>query len=390
MRALLPLSIASVCLFGCAQLAQPDDWPGGIIAASSSGGAGATGAGGDQGGLGGAAAGGVGGCVETDSNPDHCGACDHSCLGGECVSGQCQPVIVSSNPGLPYGHLALDGHAVYWSAEGRVLTLDKKAPIGTEPDTLVGPEAGADMLVSAPDAIYWSGYLQGVIGRYQHTVGRDELLTEAEPLPFGIDVDGDELVWVQSTPGGEVRTMATNGAGGPTTLATPQNVPVVAVKDGDHVFYTHRSSSVGDGGVLTAGGLEVATGQKGPSGLAVTPTHAYWITYDGFVRRAPKQGGGVVETIAGPYGGGYYVGEVALDATHVYWTGPGKHGCDTGAQGNCACEPNCGKVFRAPLAGGAAEVVAEGPWEDVGCLAVDLAAVYWMTGSPSALIRKAK
>lgn len=44
------------------------------------------------------ATGGVAGCGDTQSSADNCGTCGHSCLGGECVLGMCQPVVVVTNP----------------------------------------------------------------------------------------------------------------------------------------------------------------------------------------------------------------------------------------------------------------------------------------------------
>jgi hypothetical protein len=65
-------------------------------------------------------------CVDTQSDPSHCGRCGHSCEAGACVMGQCQSWIVTntsaSHAGLPvvrggtYGHvdIATDGTNVLW------------------------------------------------------------------------------------------------------------------------------------------------------------------------------------------------------------------------------------------------------------------------------------
>jgi hypothetical protein len=49
-----------------------------------------------------------GSCTDTNTDPNNCGACGHNCLGGACVAGQCQPVILSANQSQPT-FLTLDG-----------------------------------------------------------------------------------------------------------------------------------------------------------------------------------------------------------------------------------------------------------------------------------------
>lgn len=41
-----------------------------------------------------------GGCVDTSSDANHCGACDHDCGGGLCGGGVCQPVELASHSGM--------------------------------------------------------------------------------------------------------------------------------------------------------------------------------------------------------------------------------------------------------------------------------------------------
>src|SRR5215472_1277771 len=55
----------------------------------------------------------------TDFNTDalNCGRCGHSCLGGACTAGACQPLVVSSNEANPY-IMAADDTGVYWANQG--------------------------------------------------------------------------------------------------------------------------------------------------------------------------------------------------------------------------------------------------------------------------------
>lgn len=60
-------------------------------------------------------------CVDLDADPDHCGACDHSCLGGLCIGGECQPVeVVGGLAGSAPSQLALDDTHLYWAGPRQV------------------------------------------------------------------------------------------------------------------------------------------------------------------------------------------------------------------------------------------------------------------------------
>ena len=65
----------------------------------------------------------------SSSDPSNCGRCGHSCLGGACVAGACQPVVLASEQGDSTGggyyaengaalsgpdRIATDGATVFW------------------------------------------------------------------------------------------------------------------------------------------------------------------------------------------------------------------------------------------------------------------------------------
>src|SRR5215467_10227089 len=52
--------------------------------------------------------------VYLSSDPKNCGACGHDCLGGTCVTGICQPVIIANGVTDLEG-LAIDAANVYWT-----------------------------------------------------------------------------------------------------------------------------------------------------------------------------------------------------------------------------------------------------------------------------------
>jgi len=54
------------------------------------------------------------GCGDTQSSSTNCGTCGHSCQGGTCSKGLCQPIVFTSmQPGRAIGSLALDDSKLY-------------------------------------------------------------------------------------------------------------------------------------------------------------------------------------------------------------------------------------------------------------------------------------
>jgi hypothetical protein len=96
-------------------------------------------------------------CVDNAGSAAHCGKCDRSCGGGECVAGACQPIVVAA------GFTTL--HAFDVATNGVVISADSDLtlcdlPGGCKPTTLKTIKAGlsglSDAVVAGADVYFAS------------------------------------------------------------------------------------------------------------------------------------------------------------------------------------------------------------------------------------------
>lgn len=200
-------------------------------------------------------------CVDTDTNPRHCGACGHDCLGGVCSAGRCQPVTVSSEPGRP-GVITIDGEWVYWTnpAVGDIRRARTDGG-GVEtvydgpPDTPYGTRivrSGSDVYFSVDDA-------DGGVFRCAATgcgsAPTPVLAGLANPKSF--DLAGTSLVVAESIFDGRVRRCTLPCTDTVTDISTTEGFASYVTVSGDKVAWD--SLLPGPGNVRVAEGTSPAT-----------------------------------------------------------------------------------------------------------------------------------
>lgn len=291
------------------------------------------------------------GC-ETNLNTSgsNCGGCGKSCLGGACISGVCQPVLISQLNETPTS-IAVTSNYLYWSTVSKV----SRVPLTGGTPSTVADNTSVLSIVVEEGTLYWIDG-NGAIWR-QPAGGSATQISAVSTISF--DVEGPWLVYSGSS---TYRIPTTGGT--PVEFSTGQTTAVVI--DGSNIYYSgnniRRTALVG-----SSSGLVANTGEPTHS-IAVDATHVYWKNLEGDIYSAPKTGGATPKQLVsqGPSSPVIPIG-LEVDDTHVYAAGS--------------------DLIRVPKDGSDVEQVLDGDALDV---AVDDDAVYWVDANNNRVMKLAK
>lgn len=317
----------ALAMLGCGSLLGLDDYGGTTASNSGTGAAGGTGVGTGAASCVNVLCGAT--CAVLDNDAKHCGACNHDCLGGECIEGECQPVLLDEGvPGESYKHLVVAGDSVYWS----VAAPDEIRKIATQGGArvVVGAAPSTDFLAASATHLLASSYLDRAI--YVLNLSNpgtiETLLTETDPI-VGIAVDGGVAYYHRHTEQGGVRAKPLVPS--PVIdIAPDQHLGFgILVQSGRVYWSTWGSGSVSLPGTIATTAvsgaerpLVLADNELKPSGIALDATYVYWIDANARIRRVQRNGVGMVDNMyagfpssEGEKGFGQLV---QVDQTHVY------------------------------------------------------------------------
>ncbi|MBI5534498.1 MAG: hypothetical protein HY898_17365 [Deltaproteobacteria bacterium] len=318
------------------------------------------------------------GC-ETDSTTDknNCGACGHSCQGGDCKSSTCQPLVLASNQKIPWG-IGVDATTLFWSNQAASVGQGEinSIPIagGTVKSLAQSLSTPGDLALDTT-SVYWTNYSgAGEVKK----VGKDGTglanITSGSG-PWGLVLDTDTVYWTNSD--GSIRK-APKAGGSSNTIVSGEQDPRGIALDGSTVIWTASvggtisSASKADGSNRT----DVATGQAFPIAIVVTSQAIYWVNTGSSyaLGSCTKNDGSVMKLIKGQTTPVKLAQDQAcpikltVDAESVYWTNAGTY------TGN-VYQYN-GAVMKVPVGGGSAVSVASNVIIPYG-IAVDDTNVYW-------------
>ncbi len=290
---------------------------------------------------------------------NHCGRCGHSCLGGACEGGICQPHALVTNEPSPT-QIRLDEGNVYWlsgtsSADSVIRRIAKSG--GAAGDVATSSSGICDFAVA--DSVAWTTSADGAVWLQAKTGGSPLALAsgQAGPCPIAMNdawvVWGDQVsntVWKRSLAtgssnvavaeafwpgtvfitgdygyvGGEGivgRFLLSSGGIGDTLrlLHSTWDVEGIAANEDDlcymqtmygRVYCTPAPSMISPDEYLVEPGYTMQTS------LALDDTFVYYLTPSAVERAAIDSGAAnVVATSSQPWA-------LALDEDGIYWTEP--------------------------------------------------------------------
>jgi sugar lactone lactonase YvrE len=308
-----------------------------------------------------------GSCGDTSGDQHNCGSCGHDCLGGACVNGLCQPVVLDTH-GYPNG-IAVDAHELYWTDlltgvmrislpmgtptmvamadTPQAVALDSghvywtatntlsRAPLmggAAAPLSSAGLKSGTWALATDGSNVYWADQGSGTLQSMPVGGGTSTVLDMGLIAPDGVVVDDTYVYYADGTnkqiQGSLLKVPKAGGAR--VTLATGQEGPRALALDTDNIYWTDSAlySPAATGVIMKmpkAGGMPtiLTSGQGNPLGIAVAGNDVYWVNSDaGTVSRVSKDGG--MPTVLA--GGQSYATSITADAKAIYWTTQGQGG----------------------------------------------------------------
>jgi len=251
-------------------------------------------------------------CANVQTDPMSCGACGHDCLGGACIAGVCQPVVLTTGqPDLLF--LAVNATDLYWTTDpGAVVTM----PIaGGTPRILVSSSWSLEGIAIDSTTIYYSTYGGGSIMTLPLGGGVPSTFASGLERPIGVAVDALNLYYADFESGFIFEIPIT---GGSATPIVPEDTGTAGVAVRSNTLYWASPPGVLDEMPVTGGTTStLGADQVHAFGIAVDHTTVYWTTlYGGNVLSMPM-GGGTVTTLVN--GLSAYSSGIAVDDKSIYW-----------------------------------------------------------------------
>jgi hypothetical protein len=298
-------------------------------------------------------------------NPEHCGGCGHSCLGGDCSAGQCQPISVAAGESTPTG-LTVDDSFVYFIAarSGFIKRVDKSG--AALPETIANNRTGWPRdIVKAASNLYFTE------GAYVY-----RLVPDGSKLPE---------VWYNGVRNSTAITWE---------LATDSGQAGVSAAQTSIIWWDPTYVLSGTAAAATVQGAFVEQGGPGdPGDVAIDKSFFFWSRRgnghnNGYVRamtRAATPTSTTVATVGHPVA-------LAFDGNYLYWASMGVD--DETTADTTDLKPASGAIYRAAFVTGtqtwqAPELVVqniESPWDIV----VDANWVYWTSYNEGTVNKVAK
>ncbi len=308
-------------------------------------------------------------CGDPLTSAENCGRCGHSCLGGECLQGKCQPVVL--RPAISPRDIVLDKTHIYWiePSAARVMQADKDGKN-------VVPLAVGGVLNDYPrglaiddNAVYWGSNNVVLRCRLGGCANTPTLVANTGAGLASIAIDQTQVYWIEGgSDTAAVMSAPKNGTMGTGTSLYGDPDAGSFYKIAVHtqsIFFTVAEGTVRKIGIDGGAPTIVGSAKGEPVGLAVDDANVYWAVDDdpGTINVAPRSGASRGAPLAA---GQQFPLALAVDPTSIYWVnlGPGVGGLE-------------GTLMTCNFASCAAPTIIASKQKGPVAVAIDETAIYW-------------
>ena len=332
-----------------------------------------------------------GSCAQLSTSATHCGACGHSCLGGECVAGKCKPVELVAAL-VEAQNLAVSSTHVYWTdvSSGSVGSVKRVSKNGGTVQTLATNQGYLSGLALTSSAVFWgsSGSNgQGAVPRFVYRANLDGTSrTEFEPFAKTVrgPVTADGIVyWAdqESGVGANFYSEPVGSTGSATLLGSTTSWVSSFTTAGGCLHYAPDAKSItrlcpgtsGIGRFSTTSTLYFNPQQSSDATMLY-----FGVTNRGLLRLPLSGNTAATDVIAGTE-----VGFPIVDGSELYYI-------DGSTGGAPACTTNWGLYRTTKTPGGTRVVLIPPPMECPFSLVTDSEAIYWINGNTGTIAKMAK
>jgi hypothetical protein len=359
------------------------------------------------------------GCAAVSTDANNCGVCGHSCLGGECSAGTCQPFALAAGQGslsaspLPTGPTAItvDATSVYWVVQttqfgvqptpiGAVRRAPKRLAMGSTVQTIQANQDEPRSIVSDGSTVFWgiggnSNTAQGALLAAPVAGGAPQTVATGDAPVNDVALAGDFIYWVEHTvTSGQtsfvkranktLRNLTSNTT--ETLASSPAGANQLGVS-GSCAYYV-RNDNLGPVARGCANGDQdtfFSPTEPAPGETVVLEADGsgVYVLRAGVIR-VPLAGGAPVtlEPLTQPGGNG--LRDIVTDASFVYFID---------GQARRTGLSTCGtdwSIRRVSKEGGPARTIVAAPLACPGRLAVDDTALYWTNRDDGTIMILAK